>query len=166
MIVYYRFMGFLASIALTIFVIVDLGILILLNATIFSSCYRWICFDSWYGSWCKCDNFWKNKRRNKKRKTLKTSISLGFTRAFTTVLDSNITTLSGAFAIIYFGIGLIKGFGITLALGVVVSFFSAIFTTRLLIDIFASTPIAKNDKNFWILKEYKDEKDKILKIGR
>jgi len=148
MIVYYRFMGFLASIALAIFVIIDLGILILLNATFSLPAIGGFVLTLGMAVDANVIIFERIKEEIRSGKTLKTSISLGFTRAFTTVLDSNITTLSGAFAIIYFGIGLIKGFGITLALGVVVSFFSAIFTTRLLIDIFASTPIAKNAKIF------------------
>jgi len=148
MIVYYRFMGFLASIALAIFVIIDLGILILLNATFSLPAIGGFVLTLGMALDANVIIFERIKEEIRSGKTLKTSISLGFTKAFRTVLDSNITTISGAFAIMYFGIGLIKGFGITLALGVVVSFFSAIFTTRLLIDIFASTPIAKNAKFF------------------
>jgi len=148
MTVYYRLMGFLASVALAIFVLIDLGILILLNATFSLPAIGGFVLTLGMAVDANVIIFERIKEEIRSGKTLKTGISLGFAKAFRTVLDSNITTLSGALAIIYFGLGLIKGFGITLTLGIFVSFFSAIFTTRLLIDILASTPIAKNAKIF------------------
>lgn len=148
MTIYYRFMGFLASIALGLFVLIDLGILILLNATFSLPAIGGFVLTIGMAVDANVIIFERIKEEVRTGKTLRTSISLGFSKAFRTVFDSNITTLSGALAIIYFGIGLIKGFGITLTLGIFVSFFSAIFITRLLIDIFALTPIAKNSKIF------------------
>lgn len=61
------------------------------------------------------------------------AIDAGYKRAMATILDSNITTLIGAGALYFFGSGPIKGFGVTLAFGIVISMFTAISLTRLLV---------------------------------
>lgn len=63
------------------------------------------------------------------------AIKLGFKSAFSTIFDSNITTLIVAFLLYIFGSGAIKGFAVTLTIGIISSMFSAITITRLLIDI-------------------------------
>ncbi|WP_341790273.1 protein translocase subunit SecD [Rickettsia endosymbiont of Polydrusus tereticollis] len=63
------------------------------------------------------------------------SIKIGFESAFATILDSNITTLIVAFLLYIFGVGAIKGFAVTLTIGIISSMFSAIIITKLLIDI-------------------------------
>ncbi len=143
MMAYYRFMGFLATVALTIFLLLDFGILLLLKATFSLPAIAGIVLTLGMAVDANVIIFERIKEEIRGGKTLKTSVSLGFRKAFRTVFDSNVTTLSGAIAIIWFGTGLIKGFGITLSLGIVISFFSAIFVTRLLIDIFSSTSLAK-----------------------
>ena len=59
----------------------------------------------------------------------------GFTKAISTILDANITTLIAALLLFLFGSGPIKGFSITLSLGVIASMFTAIMLTNLLIHI-------------------------------
>lgn len=61
------------------------------------------------------------------------AIDTGYKRAIATIFDSNLTTLIGAAALYFFGSGPIKGFGVTLALGIVISMFTAISLTRLLV---------------------------------
>jgi len=61
------------------------------------------------------------------------SIDAGYNRAMATIVDSNLTTLIAAFILFSFGTGPIKGFAVTLAIGIVTSFFSAIMVTRLLV---------------------------------
>ncbi len=63
------------------------------------------------------------------------SVKVGFETAFGTIADSNITTLVVAFLLYIFGVGAIKGFAVTLAIGIVSSMFSAIVITKLLIDL-------------------------------
>jgi preprotein translocase subunit SecD len=60
----------------------------------------------------------------------------GFNRAFWTIFDSNLTTLFAAFALLAFGTGPIKGFAITLTIGLLASMFTAIVVTRFLFDVF------------------------------
>ena len=66
-------------------------------------------------------------------KTLKASIDAGFKRAFTAILDSNVTTLIAAVVLGIFGTGPVQGFAWTLGLGVVVSMFTAVVVTRFLL---------------------------------
>ncbi len=76
----------------------------------------------------------------------KKAIQNGFTRAFTAILDSNVTTLISSVVLFFIGSGSIKGFAVTLSLGVIVSMFSAIFLTRLLLDAFGSKQLFKVKK--------------------
>lgn len=63
------------------------------------------------------------------------SIRQGFNSAFSTIADSNITTLSAAILLYIFGVGTIKGFAVTLSIGIIISMFTAIFITRLQIEL-------------------------------
>ena len=67
-------------------------------------------------------------------KPLKIAIDNGYSRAFWTIFDSNVTTLMIAIILAYFGSGLVKGFAVTLGIGIVSSFFSAVFITRLVVE--------------------------------
>lgn len=66
-------------------------------------------------------------------KTLRAGVEAGFKRAFSAIIDSNITTLIAAVVLYYFGTGTIKGFAMTLFIGTIVSMFSAIFVTKFLL---------------------------------
>ena len=66
-------------------------------------------------------------------KTIRASVEAGFKRAFTAIVDSNITTLIAAAVLFYFGTGTIKGFAVTLFIGTIVSMFTAIFITKFLL---------------------------------
>ncbi len=66
-------------------------------------------------------------------KTLRASVEAGFKRAFSAIVDSNITTLIAAAVLYYFGTGTIKGFAVTLFIGTIVSLFTAIFVTKFLL---------------------------------
>jgi preprotein translocase subunit SecD len=67
------------------------------------------------------------------KSTVSYAIKQGFHHAFTTILDSNITTLIAAFFLYVFGSGLIRGFAITLSIGILSSMFTAITLTKLMI---------------------------------
>lgn len=62
------------------------------------------------------------------------AINSGFDRAFTSIFDSNVNTLIACFVLLVFGTGIVRGFAITLAIGVLVSMFSAIFVTKTLLS--------------------------------
>ena len=66
---------------------------------------------------------------------MKNSINEGFDRAFKTILDANVTTLFAALALLQFGTGPIKGFAVTLSLGILSSMFTAIVVTRFFFEM-------------------------------
>ena len=67
-------------------------------------------------------------------KTIRASIDAGYSRAFTTILDANITTLITAIVLYQFGTGPIRGFALTLSIGILSSMFTALVVTRLIFD--------------------------------
>ncbi len=70
------------------------------------------------------------------RSTL-SAIETGFSRAFSTILDANVTTLAAALLLYHFGSGPVRGFAVTLGLGILTSMFSAVMVTRLMVIIWA-----------------------------
>ena len=71
-------------------------------------------------------------------KRLATAVAAGYDRAFITILDSNLTTIIAAFILFFFGSGPIRGFGITLAAGIIVSMYSALVVTRMVFNVITS----------------------------
>ena len=70
------------------------------------------------------------------------SLEDGFSRAWSSIKDGNISTLITAFILFWFGTSVVKGFALTLIVGVAVSMFSAIFVTKNLLKIFIGRKIA------------------------
>lgn len=73
-------------------------------------------------------------RTGKRAKTLALILDKGFSRAFMTIFDSNLTTLITALVLFQFGTGPIKGFAVTLTLGIVISMYTAVFVSRVIMD--------------------------------
>jgi SecD/SecF fusion protein len=74
-------------------------------------------------------------------KTIRAAIETGYDRAFVTILDSNVTTMITGVVLYMFGTGSVRGFAVTLCIGILVSMFTAIFITRLVLD-YATTRFA------------------------
>src|SRR3989338_164284 len=72
----------------------------------------------------------RTREEIKNNKTIKMALDLGYNKAFTTILDSNLTTLIAALFLFQFGTGPVKGFAVTLTIGILISMFTAIFVTR------------------------------------
>ncbi len=66
-------------------------------------------------------------------KTINAAVGSGFKRAFTAIIDSNVTTLIAAAVLFFYGTGTIKGFAVTLGLGILVSMFTAIVVTKFIL---------------------------------
>jgi protein-export membrane protein SecD len=79
--------------------------------------------------------FERIKEEFRSGKTFKTSVQLGFDKAFWTIMDANLTTFAAGFGLSLFGTGPIKGFAVTLCLGIIISLFTALFVSRLIFDI-------------------------------
>ncbi|HID05655.1 MAG TPA: protein translocase subunit SecD, partial [Armatimonadetes bacterium] len=82
-------------------------------------------------------------------KTLRTAIETAFHRAWTAILDANVTTLIAAFILYYYGTGPVQGFALTLSIGIIASLFSAIVATKAMLEAIAYTRFA--EKRSWFL---------------
>lgn len=87
-------------------------------------------------------------------KTVRTSIKLGFEKAFSAIIDGNITTLIAAIVLYILGSGTVKGFATTLALGIILSMFTALFVTKFILYSFFDMGFDK-EKHYGQVKEYK-----------
>ncbi|MBI4710951.1 MAG: MMPL family transporter, partial [Candidatus Omnitrophica bacterium] len=93
-------------------------------------------------------------------KTARAVVSAGYHRAFSAILDSNVTTLITSLLLFIFGTGPIQGFAVTLSIGIVASMFSAIFVTRVIFD----SIVKKNpNKVFKMLQLFKSPNIAFLK---
>ncbi|OGO76892.1 MAG: protein-export membrane protein SecD [Clostridiales bacterium GWB2_37_7] len=148
MIIYYRIPGLIANIALVLYMVIVLGVLAGLNATLTLPGIAGIILSVGMAVDANIIIFERIKEELKIGKTLRAAIDSGFRRAFLTIFDSNITTLLAAVILFYFGTGPIKGFAVTLSIGILSSMFTAIVITRFLIKLLVKGGIVKNTKYF------------------
>jgi len=73
-------------------------------------------------------------------RTLKAAIRAGYQKAFVTIIDANVTTLITALILFYFGTGPVKGFAVTLSIGIIASMFTALVVTRFVFDLLTLNP--------------------------
>ncbi len=99
--------------------------------------------------------FERIKEELKLGKTVRSAVDAGFNRALSAVIDSNVTTIIAAVILWWLGTGTIKGFGLTLLMGVIISMFSAIFVTKFLLK----QMIGMNVRNAWLYGVGKKKKD-------
>ena len=86
----------------------------------------------------------------KNGKTLRASIDSGFAHAFNAILDANITTLIAAGVLFYLGSGAIRGFAVTLSVGIIISMFTSIVVMRYVLKLFVKTNLANNLKLYGV----------------
>ena len=133
MIAMYGIFGIFASVALTCNLTFILAILGLFNATLTMTGIAGIVLTIGMAVDTNILIFERIREEAKHRATINYAVQKGFDLAFATILDSNLTTLIATFFLYVFGSGLVKGFAVTLAIGVLSSMFSAITLTKLFI---------------------------------
>ena len=148
LIVYYRVPGFIASIALVLYICLVLLTLAALKATLTLPGIAGLILSIGMAVDANVIIFERIKEELKMGKTIRAATDSGFRRAFLAILDSNITTLIAAIVLFYLGAGPIKGFAVTLSIGILASMFTAIVVTRFLMRTFEGTNIL-NDKKFY-----------------
>ena len=134
MIFYYRFSGVVANYAMILNVILLLGALSLLGATLTLPGIAGIILSIGMAVDANVLIYERMREEFHAGKPLKAGIDGGYDKAFWTIIDSHVTTLITAFALFLFGTGPIKGFAVTLSLGVVLNLFTALFGTRVVYD--------------------------------
>lgn len=134
MIIMYRVPGFIASISLAFYISLIAIILTLFRVNLSLPGIAGIILSIGMAVDANVIIFERIKEELNLGKTVKTSIKSGFSRAFSAIFDSNVTTLIAATVLYYFGTGPIVGFAITLGIGVVVSMFTALTVTHFLLN--------------------------------
>ena len=83
-------------------------------------------------------------------KSIRVSVDAGFKKAFSTILDSNVTTLIAGVVLIILGTGTIRGFAVTLCIGILISLFTAISFTRFILMNLVASGVIKSSKYFGV----------------
>ncbi|QTL98000.1 protein translocase subunit SecD [Iocasia frigidifontis] len=148
MLIYYRFPGLLAAVILAIYGLILLGTLAGLGATLTLPGIAGLILSIGMAVDANIIIFERIKDERRSGKTLKASIDAGFKRAYTTIIDANVTTIITALILAYFTSGTVRGFAVTLGIGVIVSMFTAFFVTRNVIDLFADTKLLNSGAAF------------------
>lgn len=134
MAVFYFLAGMVANVALLMNVIILLGVMASIDTTLTLPGIAGIALTIGMAVDANVLIFERLREEMAKGKTLRTALSAGYDRAFGTILDSHVTTLITSLILIWKGTGPIKGFGVTLAIGVAVSLFTALMVTRLIFN--------------------------------
>ncbi|MDT8410538.1 MAG: protein translocase subunit SecD [Wenzhouxiangellaceae bacterium] len=135
MAVYYRVFGLVADLALTINLVLIVALLSMLGATLTLPGIAGIVLTVGMAVDANVLIFERIREELRLGNTPQASIRSGYGKAFSTIADANVTTLIAALVLFMFGTGPIKGFAVTLSLGIVTSMFTAIFGTRAVINL-------------------------------
>ncbi|MCL6500141.1 MAG: protein translocase subunit SecD, partial [Firmicutes bacterium] len=141
---YYRLPGFLASVSLSLYALLVLALFAGLGATLTLPGIAGLILSLGIAVDGNVIIFEKLKEELRAGKTLRAAIAAGWRRGLVTILDSNVTTLVGAAVLLWLGTGPIRGFAVTLTLGVLASMFTAIVATRWLVELCADLGLAHN----------------------
>jgi len=135
MVIYYLFSGIIASIAMLLNFAIVLGVLGWLHTTLTLPGIAGMILVIGMAVDANVLIYERIREELSTGKHIRSAISSGYHKAFTTIMDSNITTLIAAMLLFKFGTGPIRGFGVTLSIGILASMFTAIFVTRIIFDL-------------------------------
>ncbi len=135
MIAYYKFSGFIADVALGMNVILLWAALGSLGATLTLPGIAGYILTIGMAVDANVIIFERIKEELRKGRILLSAVEAGFSTAWGTIIDANITTIAAAAVLFQFGTGPIKGFAVTLSLGILSSMFTAVFVTKVILDI-------------------------------
>ena len=144
MVIYYRFGGLVANVALVFNMILILAALAGFNATLTLPGIAGLILTIGMAVDANVLIFERIREELRSGKTLRAAIDAGYDRAFSTILDSNLTTFITAVVLFQFGTGPIKGFAVTLSIGLAASMYTAINVTRVIFDLWTSRKNVKS----------------------
>ena len=135
MIGYYRLAGLIADGALLLNILLIMAALACLGATLTLPGIAGIILTMGMAVDANVLIFERIREELRKGKTIRAAIETGYARAFLTIIDANVTTLIAALVLFQFGTGPVKGFAVTLSIGIFASVFTAIVVTRMVFDL-------------------------------
>ncbi|OGK84379.1 MAG: protein-export membrane protein SecD [Candidatus Rokubacteria bacterium GWC2_70_24] len=139
MLVYYRLSGLIANVALGLNLLVLLAVMAGFHATLTLPGIAGIALTVGMAVDTNILIFERIREELRSGKTVRAAIGAGFTRAFKTVVDTHVTVLVSGLILYQFGTGPVKGFAVSLMIGILASLFTAVFFTRLLFDLIYTT---------------------------
>ena len=150
MLVLYRLPGLVANVALTLYILMVLGIFIYLNATLTLPGIAALILSIGMAVDANVIIFERIREEISNGKTVRSAADSGFKRALRTIVDANITTLIAGVVLYQFGTGPIRGFAVMLIIGLAVSLFTAVFVTRILLKSLIVTNLFKNPRYYGV----------------
>ena len=136
LIIWYRLPGFIASLSLSIFVVIMLSLFKLIPVTLTAAGLAGFIISMGVAVDANVLIFERIKEELRAGRTIADATHTGFSRAWSSIRDSNISNFITALILFWFGTSLIKGFALTLGMGVIISMFSAITITRIFLSVF------------------------------
>ena len=136
MLIYYWFSGLVANFALILNLIILLGVMCYLNAALTLPGIAGIVLTIGMAIDANVLIFERIREELKSGKGIQGAVETGYARAFGTIIDANLTTLIVSVILMFMGTGPVKGFGVTLTVGICASMFTALVVTRLVFDLF------------------------------
>ncbi len=152
MIAYYGWGGVVACVALILYMALCISSLKLFHATLTLTGIAGFILSIGVALDANIIIFERIKEELRGGKAVNDALVTGFSRAFVTVLDANLTTLMAAAVLFWLGTGTVRGFALTLSIGVLVSLFSAAIVTRLLLD--------------WLKTRISSPETKLFRLGK
>lgn len=153
MIVFYRLPGFLATLALALYTIIVLAVFKIWPVTLTLAGIAGFILSIGIALDANILIFERTKEELRNGRPLDAAIEEGFKRAWLSIRDSNVSSIITSLILIWFGSSLIKGFAITLLIGIVVSLFSAITVTRTLLRLVTSAGFARHPRWFGNIRQ-------------
>ena len=153
MIYYYRALGVVSCFALIIYAIINFAIYKLVPVTLTLTGIAGFVLSIGMAIDANILIFERTKEELRMGRSLFTAINSGFERAFTSIFDSNVSTIMTCLILYYFGASMVKGFALTLIIGVVLSMFSAITVTKNFMHLIFGTKELKYPELFGLSKD-------------
>ncbi|MFM8469369.1 MAG: protein translocase subunit SecD [Limisphaerales bacterium] len=152
MLVYYMMSGLVANLALLLNVVILLGVMCYIGTTLTLPGIAGVVLTIGMAVDANVLIFERIREELAAGKSLRGALNAGYDRAFGTIFDSNLTTLIASVILIYLGTGPVKGFGVTLTIGITVSMFTALWGTRLIFDWLLAKNLLKNLSMLHLIK--------------
>ncbi len=153
MVAIYRLPGFMADLTLIIFALLLLLGLVAVNAVLTLPGLAGILLTVAMAADANIIIFERIKDELRNGKSLRASVEAGFKRAFWTIFDSNVTTIIGAFVLFQFGTGSVRGFALTLSLGIVANMITALLLTKWVLRLVVKVPFLQNIAFYGVSKK-------------
>ena len=139
MAVYYRWSGWIANVALALNLVFILALLSLFKATLTLPGIAGIVLTTGMAVDANVLIFERIREELRQGKNPRAAVESGFGKAFLTIIDANVTTLIAALVLFQFGTGPVKGFAVTLSVGIISTLFTAVFISRAVFDYFVES---------------------------